>query len=198
MRCRFAMIQGPFVMCLADADAVTAIRSVGIIVSANAHPVSRHLPNLRRMLASHVKVSANMLTRAASLPCAPDPGRAQQRSWSESHASTLDRRGAPRSRASRGRALLAAAIGAALVITALVAGARRPGRRDRAPTAGLVADYLFDQTTGSSIPNRVAGGAARHRRQRHGQPVDRLLAGVHRRRQDEHHRRTGCACPTTC
>ncbi|MDY0908613.1 LamG-like jellyroll fold domain-containing protein [Microbacterium sp. CFBP9034] len=40
---------------------------------------------------------------------------------------------------------------------AVAAPAAEPGA---VPTSGLVVDYRFDQTTGTSIPNRVAGGAA--------------------------------------
>lgn len=61
----------------------------------------------------------------------------------------------------RRRTLLAASVGAALVITALTPVAAAPAAEPGAvPTAGLVAEYVFDQTTGSSIPNRVSGGAA--------------------------------------
>lgn len=61
----------------------------------------------------------------------------------------------------RARGLLSAALGSALVITALSPAFAAPAAEPGAvPTAGLIADYLFDQTTGSSIPNRVSGAPA--------------------------------------
>lgn len=61
----------------------------------------------------------------------------------------------------RTRGLLAATIGAALVVTALTPAVAAPAAGPGAvPTAGLIAEYLFDQAAGSSIPNRVSGAAA--------------------------------------
>lgn len=70
--------------------------------------------------------------------------------------------GKPRSDSrSRTRSLLAAAVGAALIVTAFSPAVAAPAAESGvAPTAGLVVDYRFDQTTGASIPNRVSGGAA--------------------------------------
>ncbi|MGA7148104.1 MAG: LamG-like jellyroll fold domain-containing protein [Microbacterium sp.] len=53
-------------------------------------------------------------------------------------------------------------VGAALITGGLVPlGASAAAGADAvAPTAGLVAEYLFDQTSGSSIPNRVSGAPA--------------------------------------
>ncbi|MCW3493425.1 LamG-like jellyroll fold domain-containing protein [Microbacterium sp. SSM24] len=72
-------------------------------------------------------------------------------------------RSAARTDRSRGpRRLLASLVGAAFVATALVpvGAAAAVGAAPAAPTTGLLAEYLFDQTAGSSIPNRVSGGAA--------------------------------------
>ncbi|WP_127473167.1 LamG-like jellyroll fold domain-containing protein [Microbacterium sulfonylureivorans] len=65
-------------------------------------------------------------------------------------------------RRSPGRRAVAALVGAALVTAALVplGGAAAAGATAAAPTSGLLAEYLFDQTAGASIPNRVSGGAA--------------------------------------
>lgn len=68
----------------------------------------------------------------------------------------------PRAASRSPRRLLAAVVGAALVATALVpaAATAAAGATASAPTAGLLAEYVFDQTTGASIPNRVSGGSA--------------------------------------
>jgi hypothetical protein len=61
----------------------------------------------------------------------------------------------------RPRTVLASLVGAALIATALAPlGATAASAAPVAPTAGLLAEYAFDQTAGSSIPNRVGGGAA--------------------------------------
>ncbi|WP_214465279.1 LamG-like jellyroll fold domain-containing protein [Microbacterium flavescens] len=61
----------------------------------------------------------------------------------------------------RPRTAVAALVGASLIATALVplAAPAAAGASAAAPTSGLLAEYLFDQTSGSSIPNRVDGGA---------------------------------------
>ncbi|WP_461474582.1 LamG-like jellyroll fold domain-containing protein [Microbacterium sp. HJ5] len=60
------------------------------------------------------------------------------------------------------RAALASLVGAALVAAALISlgATSASGAAAAAPTTGLLAEYLFDQTSGASIPNRVSGGTA--------------------------------------
>lgn len=62
----------------------------------------------------------------------------------------------------RRRRALAAFVGAALVAAGLVplGASAASGAAAAAPTAGLLAEYVFDQTSGASIPNRVSGGTA--------------------------------------
>ena len=70
---------------------------------------------------------------------------------------TTPRAAPPRRRA---RTLLASAVGAALIVSALapVGATAAAGAAAAAPTTGLLAEYVFDQTSGASIPNRVGGG----------------------------------------
>lgn len=72
---------------------------------------------------------------------------------------TTPRAAPPRRRA---RTLLASAVGAALIVFALapLGATAAAGAAAAAPTTGLLAEYVFDQTSGASIPNRVGGGAA--------------------------------------
>ena len=72
---------------------------------------------------------------------------------------TTPRAAPPRRRA---RTLLASAVGAALIVSALapLGATAAAGAAAAAPTTGLLAEYVFDQTSGASIPNRVGGGAA--------------------------------------
>ncbi|MFB8146761.1 LamG-like jellyroll fold domain-containing protein [Microbacterium sp. NPDC056003] len=61
----------------------------------------------------------------------------------------------------RPRTVVAALVGGALIAAALapVGASAAAGASASAPTGGLLAEYVFDQTTGASIPNRVSGGA---------------------------------------
>lgn len=66
-----------------------------------------------------------------------------------------------RPRAHRLRAPLGALVGGALLAATLVPLAPAvAAAAGAAPTSGLVADYAFDRASGTSVPNRVSGGAA--------------------------------------
>lgn len=71
-------------------------------------------------------------------------------------------RSTPAETVPRGRRVLATLVGAALIAAGLVplGGSAAAGATTSAPTDGLLAEYIFDQTSGASIPNRVGGGAA--------------------------------------
>ncbi|MFH8248732.1 LamG-like jellyroll fold domain-containing protein [Microbacterium sp. B2969] len=57
------------------------------------------------------------------------------------------------------RSLLSTTAGAALVVAALVPLSTAPASAESTvPASGLLAEYLFDETTGSSVPNTAASG----------------------------------------
>ena len=70
-------------------------------------------------------------------------------------------RSTPTAPVPRGRRVLATLAGAALVVVGLVplGSPAAAGVATSTPTDGLLAESIFDQTSGASIPNRVDGGA---------------------------------------
>ena len=76
------------------------------------------------------------------------------------------RRSTSRRPAPRWRPALAATLGGALALSGLAPVTAATAAEDTAaaPRTGLVAEYLFDRTAGSSVPNAVAGSVGPGRR----------------------------------
>ena len=69
---------------------------------------------------------------------------------------TLEPTSTVRPNARRARMLLAAVVGAALAVTGVSSAGAAGAAEQSAPTDGLIAEYLFDQTVGASVANSAA------------------------------------------